>query len=52
MLGKRRGQRANINPALGQCIVFAGIALVSVGKDSFKSSLDTPVLKKRYKYHY
>ena len=24
MLGRRRRRRANINPALGQCIVFAG----------------------------
>ena len=24
MLGQRRRRRANINPALGQCIVFAG----------------------------
>ena len=25
MLGRRRRRRANINPALGQCIVFAGL---------------------------
>ena len=30
MLGRRRGRWANINPALGQCIVFSGIVLESI----------------------
>ena len=30
MLGGRRRRRASINPALGECIVFAGIATMSL----------------------
>ena len=30
MLGRRRRRRANIDPALAQCIVFAGIMIPDI----------------------